>query len=216
MRKLFFFTISLLSGMMSYSQSKAFNDVFEACKLAQSSMSFVEGSKTEIKKAKELLTGAEWSPLILQPSDVKNETSIKNHMVFSPEFLTDVINDSVGVYRRAKEYAKELNANQRGGSVKLCTKCIKAGKEVKYAIRHSGGEFNIATVAEVNGLINLTIDVKDAKGNKLKSYKINSDEFKGAPYRKIENIPIPKGNSLIYITIENKFKKDKSVAIIVE
>lgn len=214
MRKLFFISI-LLFSMMSYAQSKAFNDVFEACKLAQSSMSYMEGSKTEIKNARELLTGTSWSPLILQPFDVKYETSIKNHMVFSPEFLTDVINDSAGVYRRAKEYAKELNASQRGGSVKLCTKCIKAGKEVKYAIRHSGGKFNIATVAEVNGLINLTIEVKDAKGNS-KKYKITSEEFKGAPYRKMENIPMPEGNSVVYITIENKFKKDRSVAIIIE
>ena len=68
----------------------------------------------------------------------------------------------------------------------------------------------------MNGLINLSVIVKDEKGNESKPYKINSEEFKGARFRKIEMIPIPKGNSKVYITIENKCKEDKSVAIIVE
>ena len=65
-------------------------------------------------------------------------------------------------------------------------------------------------------MINLSVIVKDEKGNESKPYKINSDEFKGTSCRKLERIPIPKGNSKVYITIENKSKEDKSIAIIVE
>ena len=207
--------ISLFS-IASYAQSEDFNKVFDACKLAQASMSYGTGSQNEIEEAAILLTTLRWAPLILQEVDIKYEASIKNHMVFSPEFLSDVAKERRGMHKRAKKYADEQNSSQRGGDVKLCTKCIKGGGKVIYALRHRGGSFNIAAVAEVNGLINLSVIVKDEKGNESKPYKINSDEFKGARFRKIEMIPIPKGNSKVYITIENKCKEDKSVAIIVE
>lgn len=207
--------ISLFS-IASYAQSEDFNNVFDACKLAQASMSYGTGSQNEIEEAATLLTTLRWAPLILQEVNIKYEASIKNHMVFSPEFLSDVAKERRGVHKRAKKYADEQISSQRGGDVKLCTKCIKGEGKVIYALRHRGGSFNIAAVAEVNGLINLSVIVKDEKGNESKPYKINSDEFKGARFRKIEMIPIPKGNSKVYITIENKCKEDKSVAIIVE
>ena len=213
-RLLLVFFISLFS-IASYAQSEDFNKVFDACKLAQASMSFGTGSQNEIEEAAISLTTLRWAPLILQEVDIKNEASIKNHLVFSPEFLSDVAKER-SVYKRAKKYADEQVSSQRGGDVKLCTKCIKGEGKVVYAIRHRGGYFNIAAVAEVNGLINLSVIVKDEKGNESKPYKINSEEFKGARFRKIEMIPIPKGNSKVYITIENKCKEDKSVAIIVE
>ena len=202
-------------SIISYAQSDDFNKVYEACKLAQTSMSFDVGSQNEIEEAANLLTTLGWAPLILQDVDTKHEASIKNHLVFSPEFLSDLAKDR-SVYKRAKKYAEEQVSSQRGGDVKLCTKCIRKDGKVVYALRHRGGSFNIAAVAEVNGLINLSVIVKDEKGNESKPYKINSDEFKGASCRKLEGIPIPKGNSKVYITIENKFKEDKSIAIIVE
>ena len=202
-------------SIISYAQSDDFNKVYEACKLAQTSMSFDVGSQNEIEEAANLLTTLGWAPLILQDVDIKHEASIKNHLVFSPEFLSDLAKDR-SVYKRAKKYAEEQVSSQRGGDVKLCTKCIRKDGKVVYALRHRGGSFNIAAVAEVNGLINLSVIVKDEKGNESKPYKINSDEFKGASCRKLERIPIPKGNSKVYITIENKFKEDKSIAIIVE
>lgn len=215
MRQFALISFCLLFSIMSYAQSEDFHKVYEACKLAQSSMSLGEGSQNEIEEAASLLTSLGWAPLILQEVDVKHETSIKNHLVFSPEFLSDVAKER-SVYKRAKKYAEEQASAQRGGDVKLCTKCIKGKGKVVYAMRHRGGSFNVAAVAEVNGLINLSVIVKDEKGNESKPYKISSEEFKGAGSRKLENIKVPKGNSKVYISIENKSMEDKSVAIIVE
>ena len=215
MKRLVLILFSFVYSMVSYAQSEDFNKVYEACKLAQSSMSFGAGSQNEIEEAASLLTTLGWAPLILQEVDIKHEASIKNHLVFSPEFLNDVAKER-SVYKRAKKYAEEQVASQRGGDVKLCTKCIKGEGKVKYALRHRGGSFHVAAVAEVNGLINLSVTVKDEKGNVSKPYKINSEEFKGAGFRKLEKVPVPKGNSRVYITIENKSKENKSIAIIVE
>ena len=198
----------------AFGQSREFENVFRACTLAQSSMSDGIGSQSELKEACSLLTSTDWSPLILQQETKKAEASMKNHMVFSPEFLKDVA-DNRKVYKKAKQYAEEQNAQQRGGDVQLCTKCIKAKQKMTYYIRGNGKPMNIAAVAEVNGLINLSVIVKDAKGKET-PYKINSDEYKGAPTRRLPTISLPKGYSYVYITIENKTDKDKSVAIIVE
>lgn len=200
--------------MGAFAQSKEFENVFRACTLAQSSMSDGIGSQTEIKEACSLLTSTDWSPLILQQDNKKAEAAMKNHMVFSPEFLKDVV-DNRKVYKNAKQYAEEQAAQQRGGNVQLCTKCIKAKQKMTYYIRGNGNPINIAAVAEVNGLINLSVVVKDSE-SKETPYKINSDEYKGASTRKLPTINLPKGYSYVYITIENKTEKDKSVAIIVE
>ena len=198
----------------AFGQSKEFENVFRACTLAQSSMSDGVGSQSEIKEACSLLTSTEWSPLILQQDSKNAEAAMKNHMVFSPEFLKDVA-ENRKVYKKAKQYAEEQMAQQRGGSVQLCTKCIKAKQKMTYYIRGNGKPINIAAVTEVNGLINLGVVVRDSKGRET-PYKINSDEYKGAPTRRLPTINLPKGYSYVYITIENKSDKDKSVAIIVE
>ena len=198
----------------AFGQSKEFENVFRACTLAQSSMSDGVGSQSELKEACSLLTSTDWSPLILQQDSKNAEAAMKNHMVFSPEFLKDVA-DNREVYKKAKKYAEEQNAQQRGGNVQLCTKCIKAKQKMTYYIRGNGMPINIAAVAEVNGLINLSVTVKDGKGKET-PYKINSDEYKGASTRRLPTINLPKGYSYVYITIENKTDKDKSVAIIVE
>ena len=203
---------SICVGAMG--QSTEFENVFRACTLAQSSMSDGVGSQSEIKEACSLLTSTEWSPLILQQDSKNAEASMKNHMVFSPEFLKDVA-DNRKVYKKAKQYAEEQMAQQRGGSVQLCTKCIKAKQKMTYYIRGNGKPINIAAVAEVNGLVNLSAMVKDSKGKET-PYKINSDEYKGASTRRLPTVNLPKGYSYVYITIENKSDKDKSVAIIVE
>lgn len=198
----------------AFGQSKEFENVFRACTLAQSSMSDGIGSQSELKEACSLLTSTDWSPLILQQDNKNAEAAMKNHMVFSPEFLKDVA-DNHEVYKKAKKYAEEQNAQQRGGNVQLCTKCIKAKQKTTYYIRGNGKPINIAAVAEVNGLINLSVTVKDSKGKET-PYKINSDEYKGASTRRMPTINLPKGYSYVYITIENKTDKNKSVAIIVE
>ena len=198
----------------AFGQSREFENVFRACTLAQSSMSDGIGSQSEIREACNLLTSTDWSPLILQQDSKNAEAAMKNHMVFSPEFLKDVA-DNRKVYKKAKQYAEQQNAAQRGGDVQLCTKCIKAKQKMTYYIRGNGKPINIAAVAEVGGLINLSVMVKDAKGEET-SYKINSDEYKGAAARRLPVINLPKGYSYVYITIENKTDRDKSVAIIVE
>lgn len=215
MKRLLFLFLVCSLNINLYAQSENFENVYKACMLAQSSMSYGQGSQSEIREATNLLTKTPWSPLILQDVDTKHEASIKNHLVFSPEFLKAVV-DNRSVYKQAQLYQEEHMAAQRGGDVLLCTKCVKAQKSVVYAIRHTGGNSNIATIAEVNGLINLSVVVKDQNGQESKSYKITSDEFKGASTRKLQSIKVPQGNSILYITIENKSKKDKSVAIIVE
>lgn len=203
---------SICVGAMG--QSKEFENVFRACTLAQSSMSDGIGSQSELREACSLLTSTDWSPLILQQESKNAEAAMKNHMVFSPEFLKDVA-DNRKVYKKAKQYAEEQMAQQRGGSVQLCTKCIKAKQKMTYYIRGNGKPINIAAVAEVNGLIDLSVVVKDCKGKET-PYKINSDEYKGASTRRLPTINLPKGYSYEYITVENKSDKDKSVAIIVE
>ena len=203
---------SICMGAMG--QSKEFENVFRACTLAQSSMSDGVGSQSEIREACSLLTSTDWSPLILQQDSKNAEAAMKSHMVFSPEFLKDVA-DNRKVYKKAKQYAEQQDPQQRGGSVQLCTKCIKAKQKMTYYIRGNGKPINIAAVAEVNGLINLSVIVKDGKGQET-PYKINSDEYKGASTRRLPTINLPKGYSYVYITIENKSDKDKSVAIIVE
>lgn len=154
----------------AFGQSKEFENVFRACTLAQSSMSDGIGSQSELKEACSLLTSTDWSPLILQQDNKNAEAAMKNHMVFSPEFLKDVA-DNRKVYKKAKQYAEEQNAQQRGGDVQLCTKCIKAKQKMTYYIRGIGKPINIAAVAEVNGLINLSVIVKDDKGKET-PYKI--------------------------------------------
>lgn len=198
----------------TFGQSKEFENVFRACKLAQSSMSDGIGSQSELKEACSLLTSTDWSPLILQQDSKNAEAAMKNHMVFSPEFLKDVAGNRK-VYEEEKKYAEKQNGRQHGGNVALCTKCIKAKQKMTYYIRGIGKTINIAAVAEVNGLINLSVIVKDGKGQET-PYKINSDEYKGASTRRLPTINLPKGYSYVYITIENKTDKDKSVAIIVE
>lgn len=121
-----------------HAQSEDFENVYKACLLAQSSMSYGQGSQSEILEATNLLTQTSWSPLILQEVDIMNEASIKNHLVFSPEFLKAVV-DNRSVYKHAKRYQEEQISAQRGGEVQLCTKCVKAQKSVVYAIRHTGG-----------------------------------------------------------------------------
>ena len=213
MRKLLLFINILLLSIVSYAQSNSFNNAFEACKLARTSISFGEGGKEEIKKAAKLLMKAGCNYLPLQTVNTKHEVPFKDNLVFSPEFLTNYAKDST-LKQLAEKYAKEQNAIQRGGNVQMCTKCIKGKGKVEYSLRHQGGDFFVAAVAEPNGLINLSVIVKDEKGNK-KTYKQRSNEFKGMPYRKLDSIPIPQNGS-VFITIENKSKENRSVAIIVE
>ena len=91
MKRLKLVLLCSVFSIVSYAQSEDFDKVYEACKLAQTSMSFGTGSQNEIEEAASLLTTLKWAPLILQEVDIKHEASIKNHMVFSPEFLNDVV-----------------------------------------------------------------------------------------------------------------------------
>lgn len=199
----------------AFCQSEDFMKVYRACQKAQSSMSDDEGSKSEIKEALKLITDAKWSMLIMQNDNVKGEAGIKKHMVFTTSFFNEMSKGNK-VFKKAKEYAKEQAADARGGNVYLGTKCVKAGKKVTYKMNHIGKTLRVGAVAEVNGLINLSVVIKDAKGHVSKTYKVKSDEYHGAPSRLLDEIKMPTGKNVVYITIENKYKEPKSVAIIVE
>ncbi len=174
-----------------------------------------KGSKTEIREALKLITDAKWSMLIMQNEDVSGEANIKRHMVFTTSFFNEMTKGNK-VFKKAKEYAKEQTADARGGNVYLGTKCVGAGKKVTYKMNHMAKTLRVGAVAEVNGLINLSVVIKDDRGHASKPYKVTSDEYHGAPSRLLDEIKMPSGKSVVYITIENKFKEPKSVAIIVE
>lgn len=199
----------------AFCQSVDFMKVYKACQKAQSSMSDDEGSKTEIREALRLITDAKWSMLIMQNEDVKGEANIKKHMVFTSSFFNEMSKGN-NVFKKAKEYVREQAADARGGNVYLGTKCVGAGKKVTYKMNHMAKTLRVGAVAEVNGLINLSVVVKDARGHVSKPYKVTSDEFHGAPSRLLDEIKMPSGKCVVYITIENKYREPKSVAIIVE
>ncbi|MGM9736033.1 MAG: hypothetical protein ACI3ZL_06435 [Candidatus Cryptobacteroides sp.] len=212
--KILILSVLLLSGGMSlYGQSTHFQNVFKACCMATSSMEHKDGSKGVLVEATNLLTDAEWTPLILQNEDVAGEADIKSHMVFSPAFLKELQNGRK-VFEWAEKYAAQAESLQRGGSVMLCTKCIGPKDEVTYSLRGIPGKMYVGAVAEVNGLMNLYVKVIDADMRET-IYKENSDEFKGASHRCLE-LNLPDGFSAVYITIENKSPFAKSVALIIE
>ena len=198
-----------------FAQSNDFKQVYNACIKAQSSMSGGEGSKSEINEAVELLGKARWSTLILQGVSAKGEADMKGHMVFTPAFLAECAKGRT-VFKKAKEYAEEETSTDRGGDTKLCTKCIAGKSTVKYGLRWNDKTQHVGAVAEVNGKINVYVEVKDPKGHMSGPYKVSSNEFKGDGTRLLDPIKMPGGMCEVYITIENKHRKAKSVAIIVE
>lgn len=218
-----FILISLACGICASAlgQSNEFNRVFEACLKAQSSMNNGEGSKNSIREASHLLSSVIWKPLILEPVNQNNaskEVTIKGHMVFTTEFFNAVANDSRKVYKMAEKYAKEHEKVEMRGddNVQLCTKCIDAGQSVTYRMRYYKPKIRVAAVAEVNGLINIQVWAQDEVG-KVYANKSTSDEYKGMPYRKLEIFSLPNNcNDVVYITVENKYDKPRSVAIIVD
>lgn len=136
-------------------------------------------------------------------------------MIFTTSFFNEMSKGN-NVFKKAKEYVKEQTADARGGNVYLGTKCVGAGKKVTYKMNHMAKTLRVGAVAEVNGLINLSVIVKDARGHVSKPYKVTSDEYHGAPSRLLDEIKMPSGKCVVYITIENKYREPKSVAIIVE
>lgn len=213
MKRVFILVFLAVGCLVSYGQSTHFENVFKACCMARSSMEHYDASIGVLKEATALLTSSEWTPLILQNEDVSGEADISSHLVFSPAFLKK-LQENQNVFKRARKYAMEADALQRGGSVMLCTKCIGPESTVTYSLRGCLGKMYIGAVAEVNGLINLYVKVKDSKGRD-KSYKVSSDEFKGANQRRL-GIDMPEGFSSVYITLENKSPMAKSVALIIE
>ena len=207
--------VSIVICTAASGQSADFKRVYNACLKAQTSMSGGQGSKNEIREAAELLKKADWSTLILQDINVDGEAEIKDHLVFTTAFFTECANGRT-VFERAEEYLKEENDSIRGGKVCLCTKCIKGNSSATYGFRGYGGTINVAAVAETNGKINVYVVVKDASGHESQPYKVSSNEFKGDSQRLLDPIGLPAGMSEVYITVENKHRKAKSVAIIVE
>lgn len=218
MKKTILLLISIVLCLNAMAQSKDFTQVYDACMLAQKAMDKGMGSNAEIAEASLKLDKANWVYLKLFADDVKGEVQFgKKTMVFTPEYLKQFSENKKLVYKKAREYAEEKAASMRGESkVKLCTKCVGGKKSVTYKIRQEGRTLDVAAVAEVNGLINLSVVVMDEKGKKSGPYKEHSDEFKGAKSRRIRIENMPKGNNTVFITIENKYNKARSVAILFE
>lgn len=198
-------------------QNADFDKVYNACLLAQSSVNR-EVSNNEVRDAYNLLKEAKWSFLILQGINTDNEVELdSSNMVFSLDYLAKYIENPRLAAQKAKQYAQEeeFNVTKRGAEVQLCTKCIKPGKSVTYGIRHLSTPLQVAVVSEVNGLMNLSVTVKN-KNIQDTTYKDISNEFKGTPSRKLGPFVMPEGTSDVYITIENKYSKPRSVAIILQ
>ena len=140
---------------------------------------------------------------------------MKGHMVFTPAFLAELAKGRT-VFKKAKQYAEEEASTDRGGNTQLCTKCIAGKSTVKYGLRWNDKTLHVGAVAEVNGKINVYVEVKDPKGRMSGPYKVSSNEFNGDSKRLLDPIKMPGGMCEVYITIENKHRKAKSVAIIVE
>lgn len=211
---------TLIIGCMlcstTFAQSNNFKQVYNACVKAQSSMSGGEGSKSEINEAVELLSKAKRSTLILQGVSTKGEADIKGHMVFTPAFLAECAKGRT-VFKKAKKYAEQEASEERGDNkTQLCTKCVAGKSTVKYGLRWNDKMLHVGAVAEVNGKINVFVEVKDPKGRMSGPYKVSSKEFNGDSKRLLDPIKMPGGMCEVYITIENKHRKAKSVAIIVE
>lgn len=219
MKKYVLIFVCLMSSVFCHAQSEDFEQVYEACVMVQSSMSDGMGSNQEVAHAAELLNGAQWSYLRLNVVDPAGQAEFgEKSIVFTPEYLKQFSQDKTLVYNKAKEYAAEKASEIRGAEkpLQLCTKCVDANGKVVYGTRQEGRVLNVAAVAEVNGLINLSVTLKDRKGSVLGPYKITSNEFEGMPSRKLPKITMKGGVYEVYITIENKYEKPRSVAVIVE
>lgn len=219
MRKILLLSMCAIVSFVADAQSEDFMQVYEACVFASKAVCGKPGSSTEIARAGELLNNAKWQYLKLFNVDVKGEAKFgKESTVFTPDYLIQLSKDRKSVLRKAEMYAQERAVEMRdqGSKVRLCTKCIGGKKSVTYSIKQIGKSVDVAAVAETNGLINLKVVVKDGKGNVVGSKKDYSDEFKGAASRKVHIENIPKGENVVYITIENKYNRARSVAIIFE
>lgn len=197
--------------MATYSQTP-FDLVFEGCQLAASSLSGNAGGTADIRQAADKLKDAKWTSLQITDNTGNTKDKIGNHMVFTEKYLTDLA-DNHKVKEKAEEYFSETRS---GNGVRLCTKVIKGNKTAKYSFNYVGGrKIRIGVVAETGGLVNLTVKAKEKGSNtEPKTSKKNTDEFHGSPSRLIE-MDLPQGQYIITLEVTNKFKKDKSFAIIV-
>lgn len=208
MKQLATIVIAFLCYTNSVAQT-AFDNVFEGCKLAVSALSNGTGSQSGMREAAQKLKEAKWVNLSLYAIDNAGEGKMGKHLIFTEKYFTDMANNHA-VKKKAKEYDEE----RAGDGVKLCTKVVKGGRTVKYSFNCIGGRtLRVATVAEVNGLVNLKVKAK-RKGLNVAPIerKENSDEYKGKQSRRIE-MQLDKGQYIITLEITNKSKKDCSMAI---
>jgi len=209
-KRLGFVCIALMTAFNAIAQT-AFDQVYDACRLAVSSLSSGAGSQEGVREAAQKLKDAKWVNFNLYAVDASGEKALGKHLLFSEKYFTDLANGHV-VKRKAEEYYAERRS---GDGVRLCTKVIGGGKTVKYSFNCMGGRtLRVAVVAEVNGLVNLKVRAKK-KGSAEAAVerKENSDEYKGKAYRNI-SLDLPKGHYIVTLEITNKYKKDRSVAII--
>jgi len=210
-KKRIYIVLTVLLLSLNAVAQTAFDKAFEGCRLAVSSMSDGAGSQGGMREAAEKLKEAKWVNFSLYAVDASGEKALGKHLQFSEKYFTDLANGHV-VKKKAEEYYAERRS---GDGVRLCTKVIGGGKTVKYSFNCMGGRtLHVAVVAEVNGLVNLKVRAKK-KGSAEAAVerKENNDEYKGKAYRNI-SLDLPKGQYIVTLEITNKYKKDRSVAII--
>lgn len=217
MKKLVLTLCTLIYAVSSTAQSNdfstSFRSIYDACLKARSSLSDGIGSPSEMKQACKNFNAVKWSMLKLQSIDVKNEVPMDNHLVFLPNFFSDLIKDHL-IYKKAAWYQQQAEGddNLRGYSdVKITTRAVKAKSSVTYRIQ-SSGTLEIAVVSETNGLVSWLITVESSEKKSI-MYKDNKKEYKGTPSR-FKRIKLPQGVCFVTIKITNTTSKASSYAII--
>lgn len=213
MNKAFITFVCLFLSAFATGAQTPFDLVFEGCQLAASALSGNAGGTADVRKAADKIKEAKWSSLEIIDTSGNTIDKIGNHLVFTDSYLKDLA-DNHKVKKKAEEYYSETRS---GDGVRLCTKVIKGKKTAKFSFNYVGGrKIRIGVVAETGGLVNLTVKTKEKGSNtEPKTTKENTDEYYGAPSRLLE-IDLPqKKQYIITLEVTNKFKKDKSFAIIV-
>lgn len=201
----------LLLSVACRAQTTAFDKVYAGCQKAVAALSGGSGSQSDMREAARLLKEAKWVKFYLSPTNSQKDLAIGSHLQFTEKYFTDLANNHVVKKKAAEYYAEERS----GDGVRLCTKVIKKGTTVTYSFKCMGGQkLLVGAVAETNGLINLKVTAKKMGSNQAPIVrKENSNEYKGAASRKV-SIDLPKGQYVVTIEVTNKYKKNRSCAII--
>ena len=209
MKRLIIFCVIYLP-MAANAQVSDFKRAYDAC--VQINLGFDDGfaHNDALEDAAGILQSLQINVLPLQKI-AGDEISLNGHIVFTPDFILDCIEDQ-SIYSMAAEYAKK-HKSYRGSTLYMNTIPIKAESTAIYKIHNCQGLLNIGCVAETKGLFSWKLKIEDMKTKITEVYKDNVDEIKGriARCEKIEGIYYS-----VTLEITNTTTADSSYAIIIE